>query len=205
MTRFDITYAVIVLSRKLAAPTKDDATAVTRIFRYLAGTVHYALVFKTPTKLTGIVAYSDANYANDTSTYKGTTGTMITVDGNVICVQSKRQKCVALSSTEAEYYSVGSTVCEALWIELWRKKVSGINQVITVLCDNQSAMKLASHDTIHQRSKHINIRYHFIRDHIAQGTVQIEWISTTHMLADILTKAMVTTQFTNLVNKILLC
>ena len=66
-------------------------------------------------------------------------------------------------------------------------------------------MKLASHDTIHQRSKHINIRYHFIRDHIAQGTVQIEWISTTHMLADILTKAMVTTQFTNLVNKILLC
>ena len=205
MTRFDITYAVIALSRKLAAPTKNDAIAVNRIFRYLAGTVHYALVFKKPIKLTGIVAYSDASYANDTSTYKGTSGSLITVDGNVICVRSKRQKCVALSSTEAEYYAMGSTVCEALWIQLWRKEVTGVNQIITVLCDNQSAMKLASHDTIHQRSKHINIRYHFIRDHIAQGSVQIEWVSTNYMLADILTKAMVTPQFKTLVNKILLC
>ena len=156
MTRFDITYAVAKLSHKLAAPTKADARAAKRIFYYLAGTSHYALVFKTPKRLTGIVTYTDASYGNDMDTRRGFTGVLTSVDENVICVISRRQRCVAISSTESEYYAMGTGTCDALWIKLWRYEVYRIKDMITLLVDNQSAMQLAEHDGIHQRSKHID-------------------------------------------------
>lgn len=209
MTRLDIAYAVATLSRHLAAPTMQHLHAAKRVLRYLAGTAHYAMIFKSPTTTEQkstlhqypIVAYTDASHGNDLSDRKSTTGTIIKVFGNFICCQSKKQKCVALSSTEAEYYALSSTVCEALWVQQWLYEVFGIKQPILVLCDNQSAIHLSSHDSIHQRSKHIDIRYHFVRDHIKQHSIDVKWLPTAKQEADILTKCMVTKQFTHLVSQ----
>ena len=213
MTRSDIAYAVSFLSRHLAAPTMQHLNAAKRKLRYLAGTAHYSMIFQSPTSTEQksstsplyqypIVAYTDASHGNDLSDRKSTTGTIIKLFGNTICWQSKKQKCVALSSAEAEYYALSQTVCEALWVKQWLYEVYSINQPILVLCDNQSAIHLTSHDAIHQRSKHIDIRYHFIRDHIKQHSINVKWLQTAKQEADILTKAMNTKQFHVLVSKI---
>jgi hypothetical protein len=210
MTRTDIAYAVAVLSRHLAAPTMQHLNAAKRILRYLAGTSHYSMIFRKPSNQDttldqyAIVAYTDASHANDLSDRKSTTGTIIKLFGNTICWQSKKQKCVALSSTEAEYYALSSTVCEALWVKTWLYEVFNINYTILTLCDNQSSIHLSAHDAIHQRSKHIDIRYHFIRDHIKQNNIDVKWLQTAKQEADILTKCMVTKQFKLLVSKNLL-
>jgi hypothetical protein len=208
MTRIDIAYAVSALSRYLATPTKQHLTAAKRILRYLAGTVDYAMEFKPKDddKIHSypIVAYTDASHANDLTDRKSTTGTIIKLFGNTICWQSKKQKCVALHSTEAEYYALSQSVSEALWIRQWCKEVLQFTQPILVLCDNQSTIALSAHDAAHQRTKHIDVRYHFMRDHIKQGTIVVKWIPTAKEEADILTKCMVTKQFNELVVKNLL-
>ena len=213
MTRSDIAYAVSFLSRHLAAPTLQHLNAAKRILRYLAGTSHYVMIFNKPQNTTEqntilnqypIVAYTDASHGNDLLDRKSTTGTIIKLWGDIICWQSKKQKCVALSSTEAEFYALSSTVCEALWIKYWLSEVFSINQPILVLCDNQSAIHLSQHDSFHQRSKHIDIRYHFIRDHMKQNSIIVKWLQTAKQEADILTKCMITKQFQLLVSKNLL-
>jgi hypothetical protein len=211
MTRIDIAYATSYLSRKVAAPTQHHLQSAKRILRYLAGTSHYCMIFKshintniqtqqsTLLQSHAIVAYTDASHANELTDRKSTTGTLIKYLGNTICWQSKKQPVVALSSTEAEYYALSQTVCEALWVQQWVKAVHSVNQPILVLCDNQSAIHLSAHDAIHQRSKHIDIRYHFMRDHIKQQTIVVKWVSTVQQEADILTKCMITKQFQQLV------
>jgi hypothetical protein len=203
MTRIDIAYAVSVLSRQLAAPTQLHLIAAKRILRYLAGTSHYAMIFKTHHEQSNypIVAYTDASHANDLIDRKSTTGTVIKFYGNTICWQSKKQKCVALSSTDAEYYAMSETVCEALWVRQWLYEVYNIQQPILVLCDNQSAIHWSAHDSTHQRTKHIDTRYHFIRDHTKQNTIIVKWLQTNKQEADILTKCMITKQFNYLVSK----
>ena len=151
-----------------------------------------------------ITAYTDASHGNSLDR-KSTSGTIIKLYGNTICWQSKKQKCVALSSTEAEYYAISQAVCEALWVRQWLTEVFSITQPILVLCDNQSAIQLSSHDAIHQRTKHIDIRYHFICDQIKEQCIVLKWLSTIKQEADILTKCMNSTkQFASLVNKNLL-
>ena len=91
-----------------------------------------------------------------------------------------------------------------MWIKNWKYEVYGTNNPIILFCDNQSTILLSQHDAIHQRSKHIAIRYHFLRDHIIKNNIIVKWISTKYQLADVLTKPMITKQFTFLINKLLL-
>jgi hypothetical protein len=203
MTRIDIAYATSVLSRHLAAPTVRQLHAAKRVLRYLSGTSYLAMIFKEQSlnqPSYPIIAYTDASHANDLTDRKSTTGSIIKFMGNTICWQSKKQKVVALSSTEAEYYALSSTICESIWVKRWCEEVYGLLNPILVLCDNQSAIHLSSHDAIHQQSKHIDTRYHFIRDHIKSGNIVVKWISTIKQEADILTKVMVTKQFNELVS-----
>ena len=219
MTRIDIAYAVNSLSRYLATPTMQHLNAAKRLLRYLAGTSHYSLVFNRNSEVTtsvvtekqkslvdqySIVAYTDASWGNDLQTRKSYSGTIIKNNGDTIQFKSERQDAVALSSTEAEYYALATTICDALWIQTWKTEVYGIKQPILVLCDNQSAIALTSHDSFHQRSKHIDIKFHFIRDHIKNKNIIVKWLPTAKQEADILTKAMVTKQFNLLVSKNLL-
>lgn len=206
MTRIDIAYATAYLSRYLSAPTQQHLRAARRILRYLSTTSHYCMVFKPQNSTSSstiytIDAYADASHGNDLNDRKSTTGIIIKVSGNTICWQSKKQKCVAISSTEAEYYALSTALREAIWIKFWIEQVFGISQTIKLYCDNQSALEIAHHDSSHQRTKHIDIHYHFIRQYVNDGTVKLQWLPTKSMQADMLTKAMHTKQFQYLISQ----
>jgi hypothetical protein len=142
--------------------------------------------------------YTDASWGNDRADRKSTTGTVIRFNGNVISWLSKKQDAVAISSTEAEYYALSTATQEALWYRTWIKEVFDRNITVTIYSDNQSAIAISKNDTIHSRSKHIDIRCHFIRDHVKQKHVVVTWIPTKSQQADLLTKMLTTNQFQQL-------
>lgn len=111
--------------------------------------------------------------------------------GGAISWHSKRKEIVALSRTEAEYIALSTTVKETLWVSQFIKEISNKNmQTVTVHCDNTSTIKLAKTDAYRERTKHIDVRYHHIRDNIENGKVNIVFTPTDDMVADALTKAL---------------
>jgi hypothetical protein len=207
ITRVDIAYAVAILSRHLHSPRSTHLTAALRICRYLLGTVELSMVFKpSPADTNPVTAFTDASYASDTSSSKSTSGIIINLFGNIIQWHVHKQPIVALSSTEAEYIALSDTAKEVLWFRQWLIDVlpNYILPPSIIYIDNKSAINLASHDGHHQRSKHIRVRYHHIRDCIANKIISAQWVSTIDQLADSLTKVTPSNIFNNFVS-ILLC
>ena len=145
-----------------------------------------------------IIAYTDASWGNDLADRKSTTGTIIKYNGNVISWLSKKQPTVATSTTEAEYMALGAAAKEALWYQYWSKEVFNVDTVPVIYGDNQSANCLSKNDLNHQRTKHIDITHHFLRDHVYNKRIDIQWIPTDKQQADLLTKALDTKQFSKL-------
>jgi hypothetical protein len=216
-TRIDIAYTVGVLCRFLTNPKQIHLDAAKHLLRYLSGTKEYCLSFKpnaavtvttatdtanttatTTTVNTAIVAYCDSSWANDLSDRKSTTGVVIKLFGNTVCWLSKKQSTVALSSTEGEYMAMSDTVRELIWLRLWLSEVMGIADSATLITDSTAAKAMTSNPLNHQRTKHIDVRHHFVRDNVASNAVVINWISTVGQLADILTKCMPVKPFTHL-------
>ena len=216
MTRMDIAHSVAYLSRFLSKPTMQHLNAVKRILRYLVGTAHYAMIFNAkfmPLDLPDrsinttdfpILAYTDASWGNDLEDSKSTSATMIKFLGQLIAWLSKKQDCVANSSTESEYYALSLTISEVLWVQHWVEEVFNTLYTVLVLCDNQSAIYLSNTDSVHKKSKHIRIKYHFIRDYIRKGDIKVTWVQTLNQQADILTKCLSTKLFNNIVSQNLL-
>jgi hypothetical protein len=190
-TRPDITYAVSELSKHCASPGAQHWVAAKRVLRYLCGTRTLGLEFRKEAGME-LTAAADSDWAggwNDqTSEARSTSGYVITIAGSVISARSKRQNCVALSSCEAEYISLALAAqeivhCRQLLIDL------GEPQNSTVLkCDNMAAGELTKNETHQQRSKHIAIRYHFIRECVKRGEIKVEWCSGQNNMADMFTK-----------------
>lgn len=200
MTRPDIMYAVNLLARYLTKPTTIHMQAVLKVIHYLGCTSDVKLIFggNQHTATTGsllnshsIVGFTDASWADDKSNRRSTSGGLISVFGSYVYWNAKQQKCVTLSSTESELYALSELMCEIIWTRSWLTQVFGdtIKESL-LLVDNQSAIQLADHDSVHQRSKHIDLRYFWIREHVHSKVVQLKWIPTEHQLADILTKAL---------------
>jgi Reverse transcriptase-like len=189
-TRPDVAHAVAELSRFNCEATQYHLTAARHTLRYLAGTTNHGLIFKLTGSPSDIIPeiYVDASWGDDLEKRNSTTGVVVKLNGNVICWNTRKQKTVALSSTEAEYMALTDATTEALWLRTWINEVFRKNIPILIHCDNQSAIALASNDTFHQRTKHIDIRYHFIRQHVQSGDIKIKWIQTENQQADILTK-----------------
>lgn len=116
---------------------------------------------------------------------------------------SKKQKSVAMSSAEAEYIAIAEAVKEVLWYRSWIIEVLKQYVTGTIHCDNQAAITLTANDTIHERSKHIRLRYHFIRDEVQKKHITMSWVRSAKQQADILTKALDTGTFTRLRSKLL--
>ncbi|KAF4144759.1 putative polyprotein [Phytophthora infestans] len=191
-TRPDITMAVNYLARFVAAPTTTHWTAVKRILRYLKGTRELKLEFlrpQAPQHRIGVAIYSDADWAGDKDA-KSTSGGLLTINDMLISWYSKKQSTVALSTAEAEYIAAATTVQDCLWvkqlIDELKRRVKGDNVILHV--DNQSAIKNMENDVTTARMKHINIKFHFIRDAIRNEGISIRYCPTTEMKADILTK-----------------
>jgi hypothetical protein len=195
VTRIDIAYAVNMLSRHLSAPTEAHVTDAKRVLRYLNGTPTLALLFGNNCDTAPMIeAFTDADWGNDRSDRKSITGTIIKCFGSTVSWISKKQSTVALSSAESEYMAISSTLQEIRWIKTWLKEVLLIDIYhIPIYSDSQSAIAITDTGGSHQRTKHIDIRHHHIREHIANNLIELFYVPTTIMQADILTKALQTT------------
>jgi len=159
-TRLDIAHAVGVVSRYMSNPGKQHWEAVKWIMRYLKGSSETCLTFTAGgLKLEGFV---DADLAGDVDSRKSTTGYVYTLGGTVVSWSSTLQKIVALSTTEAEYVAVSESAKEIVWLQSFLKELGKMNGKGTLYSDSQSAIFLAKNPAFHYRTKHIQIKYHFI-------------------------------------------
>lgn len=194
MTRPDISYATNKLCRKMSNYTYNEWKAAKRVLRYLSGTRDHGIMFKQSIRTTThdddmcVVGYSDSNWGADGDDRRSTSGYVFTVSGGPVSWTSRVQKTVALSSVEAEYMALSTATQEALHIKQLLESVEiNVNGVV-LYCDNQGAIKLAANAQYHPRTKHIDIRYHFIRQYVDSGVILLKWVDTKAMLADQFTK-----------------
>ena len=185
-TRPDIAFAVGVVSRFLSNPGKEHWAAVKWILRYLRGTSKACLCFGSGKPV--LEAYTDADWAGDVDSRKSTSGYLVTFAGGAVSWQSKLQKCVALSTTEAEYIAITEACKELLWMKKFFKELGMKQEKYILHCDSQSAIHLSKNPTFHSRSKHIQVRYHWIRDVLEMKLLQLEKIHTDDNGSDMMTK-----------------
>ena len=197
-TRPDITYAVGNVAKFCAKPTKQHWMAVKRIFRYLKGTQKYGLLFKTSTDK-DCVGFSDTDWGGDLDDRKSTSGYVFQIGGTAVSWRSKKQACVALSTAEVEYIALASTAQESVWLQQLLADIKKEPpKKMVIFEDNQSAISIARNPQFHGRSKHIGIKYHYIREQVGNGKVELEYCRTNDMLADCMTKGLNGEQFEKL-------
>jgi hypothetical protein len=201
-SRPDLAYSVGYISRFMEAPTTEHLAAVKRVLRYVAGTIQFGCCYQRNQKaqLTG---YSDSDLAGDVDTRKSTTGVIYFLGNNVITWQSQKQRVVALSSCEAEYIAAATAACQGVWLARLLAELKGEEaSAITLNIDNESAIALSRNPVFHDRSKHIDVRYHYIRECVEENRVHLQSIGTLEQLADICTKALGRERFCELRSKL---
>lgn len=186
-TRPDISLAVSILSRKVSCPTDVDWVEVKRVLRYLKGTrsMKMCVGSKSDLMLTG---YADADWAGDINGRKSTSGYVFKLGDAVVSYASRKQSNVTLSSTEAEYVALAEASQELLWLVQLMKEFKLEIETPKVFEDNQSCLKILQDEKVNPRSKHIDVKYYFVRDLCQSGAVVYEYCPTESMVADILTK-----------------
>ncbi|GJV14657.1 putative RNA-directed DNA polymerase [Tanacetum coccineum] len=186
-TRPDLAHAIGVVSRFLSNPGKKHLEAVKWIFRYLRGTSKLGITFGNGKPM--LVGYTYSDLAGNKDNMKSTSQYLMTFTRGAVSWQSRLQKCVALSTTEAEYVAATKACKELLWLKRFLQELGFKQQRYAVLCDNQSTIHLAKNSMFHKRTKHIDIRYHWIRDAIEDGMIELNKVHTDDNASDMLTKA----------------
>ena len=188
-TRPDIAFAVNYLSQFNTCYTREHWIAGKRILRYLKGTLDSGITFsKTGKQLEG---FADADWGSCPEDRRSYTGYAFLLAGAAINWEVKKQRTVALSSTEAEYMSLTEASKEAIYIRRFMSEIGlPIKGATLIHNDNQAAQKLARNHVFHSRSKHIDIRHHFVRNALKGGHVEIKYMTTEKMPADVLTKGL---------------
>jgi len=186
-TRPDIAYAVTKMAQFAANPSEDHLQRALYICRYLLGTSNYALIFDGKSD-GGIIAYTDSDWASDPVTRKSTTGYLVKLANGIFCWNSRAQKSIALSSTEAEYMSLCDTSRQLVWIHSLLSEL-GINLAPIPLCgDNQGSIFLSSNPVQEKRIKHIDLRHHYIREVIRDKKIELFFIEGAENPTDLFTK-----------------
>lgn len=194
-TRPDIAYALSVLSKYTSQPRAQHWQGVKRALRYLRQTSDFGIVFQ-QTEKPKLVCFSDADWAGDHQNRRSTSGLASFLNTGPISFRAQQQPVVALSTTEAEYIAATLAVKDLIWIQRFIEELKlPISSKGKLLCDNQSALKLMKNPEFHQRSKHIDIRFHFIREKYEEGLFDLEYISSENQKADIFTKALAADRF----------
>ncbi|WJX50151.1 hypothetical protein P8452_36497 [Trifolium repens] len=193
-SRPDILYSVCLCARFQSDPREPHLTVVKRIFRYLKGTTNLGLLYKKSLD-SKLVGFCDADYAGDKIERKSTSGNCQFIGENLISWASKRQTTIALSTAEAEYISAAKCCTQLLWMKYQLEDYNIAESSIPLCCDNTAAIHLSKNPILHSRAKHIEIKHHFIRDHVQKGTIDIQFIDTEHQWADIFTKPLAIERF----------
>ena len=191
-TRPDIAYIAGVLSKYLCNPLPEHINAALRVVRYLQGTENLGICFTGSRDSNDLdfKAYADSSYADDPDTRRSTSGYVFMLAGGPIAWKSGRQSIVTLSTTEAEYVSLTIAAREAIWIGKLLSEIGYAGRVKPVIYeDNQPAIDLTHGVTAgHHRTKHIDVRYHFIREQVDKGAMEVRYVPTDEQAADIMTK-----------------
>lgn len=186
-TRPDIAHAVGVVSRFMANPGEEHWKTVKWLLRYLKGTSNTSLCYGTgKTVLQGFV---DADLSGDVDSSKSTSGYIYTIDGTAVSWMSKLQKCIALSSTEAEYIAIAEAGKEMIWLVDYLEELGKKQHDKILYIDSQSVIQLVKNPVYHSKTKHIRRRYHFTRGSVEDGDMCLEKIEGEKNPADMLTKS----------------
>nr|GEZ07515.1 uncharacterized mitochondrial protein AtMg00810-like [Tanacetum cinerariifolium] len=199
--RPDLQFAICMCARYQARPTKKYVHAVKRIFRYLRGTINRGLWYLKDSSV-ALTAFADADHAGCQDTRWSTSGSVQFLGERLISWSSKRQKSAAISSTKAEYIALSSCCTQILWMRSQLSDYGLAFKNILMYCDNKSAVALCCNNIQHSRSKHIDIRYHFIKEQVENRVIELYFVNTQYQLADLFTKALGRDRIEFLTNKL---
>ncbi|GKV14655.1 hypothetical protein SLEP1_g25495 [Rubroshorea leprosula] len=187
-TRPDISYGVGLISKFMESPRQSHLQVAKRIMRYLKGTFDHGLFYSSSSNC-ALVGYSDSDWGGDLDDRKSTTGYCFNFGSTACSWSSKKQSIVALSTCEAQYVAVASSACQAIWLQSLKNQVRvQIEEPMKIFVDNISAINLAKNPVQHGRSKHIDIRFHYLRDLIDKRVIELKYCKSENQVADILTK-----------------
>ena len=201
-TRPDIAYAVSVVSQFMHCPNEEHMDVVYRMLKYLKMTPGKGLLFEKKGELE-VEGYTDADWAGDKTDRRSTSGYFTFVGGNLVTWRSKKQKVVARSSAEAEFRGMAHGVCEMLWICNVLKELGfKLKKPMDLHCDSTSAIEIAHNPVQHDRTKHVEVDRHFIKENLDRKIICFPFVYTEDQLADVLTKGVSRKVFDNSVGKL---
>lgn len=188
-TRPDISFAFGVVSRFMEKLTTKHLQAVKTILRYVKGTIDHGLKYTRGEHQITLTVYSDSDHGKDINDRRSTGGMMFYMNGNLVSWSSQKQRCVALSSCEVEFMAATMTACQGIWLRRLLSEITGQKvPPVEMYVDNKSALELMKNPVFHGRSKHIDIRFHFIRECVEEGKITVTHVGSKEQKADILTK-----------------
>ena len=197
-TRPDITYAVSSVARYQQDPRTVHLTAAKRILRYLKGTQRLGLCYKSDAS-SSLSCFCDASYASCTLTRKSTTGYLVFLGGAPVSWSSKRQTVTALSTLEAEFVAIAAATCEVIWIRGLLCSVGlGDSKPVKIYTDSRNAYSYCIKPIASTHTKHIDVKFHFVKDHLADKSIELHCVSGEDQLADYLTKPLFKPRFARL-------
>ncbi|CAL2246955.1 unnamed protein product [Prunus armeniaca] len=201
-TRPYVIYATSLLARYMHGPSNKHYGTAKRVLRYVKGTLDYGLMYEKGKKAV-LVGYCDSDWGSSIEDNKSTSGYAFSFGSGVFSWASVKQNCVALSTLEAEYVSASKATTQAIWLRFVLEDFGELQADATPLkCDNTSAISITKNPVFHQRTKHIDRRYHFINDALQQGVIDLVYCPTKDQVADIFTKALPKERFNYLRDKL---
>ena len=188
-TRPDITYAVSIVSRYMHDPRSGHLDAVYRILRYLKSSPGKGLWFKRNGHLE-VEGYCDADWASCLDDRRSTSGYCTFVGGNLVAWRSKKQPVVSRSTAEAEFRAMSVCLSEMLWVKNLLSELKLMKGTLKLWCDNKSALCIATNPVQHDRTKHVDIDRFFIKERLDDGTLKLDFVTSSEQVADCLTKGL---------------
>jgi hypothetical protein len=202
-TRPDLAFAVGYVSRYMEEPHEEHLAAVKHILRFVAGTRLQDIFYPREEGSARLVDYTDSDLAGDLDSRKSTSGVLFFLGDSPVSWQSSKQRVVALSSCEAEYIVAATGACHGVWLARLLSEMMDAEVSAAVLkIDSKSALSLIKNPVHHDRSKHIDVRFHLIREYANEGQIEVEFIPTDEQLGDILTKPLGKNKFREFCSKI---
>ncbi|CAJ2650469.1 unnamed protein product [Trifolium pratense] len=176
-TRPDLAFSVCLIAIYMERPTKLNLAAAKRVLRYIQDTLNFGILY-TRSNDCELKGWTDSDYAGDIDDRKSTSGYVYMYGNGAISWSSKKQAIITLSTTEVEYVAAASCACQGVWLRRILEQLKQTHMTgTTILCDNTSSIKLSKNPVMHGRCKHIDVRYHFLRDLIKDGTVEMSFCS----------------------------
>ncbi|KAJ9550934.1 hypothetical protein OSB04_014979 [Centaurea solstitialis] len=200
-SRPDIMFATCVCARYQAKPKESHLAAVKRIFRYLKGTPYYGLWYPKGLGFE-LQAYSDADYGGCNMDRKSTSGHIQLLGNKLVSWASKKQQCVSTSTAESEYVAAASCCSQVLWMQTQLRDYGFMYKKIPIYCDSKSAIAISANPVQHSKTKHIDIRYHFLKDNVEKENIELYFVNTEYQLADLFTKALDEKRFKFLISRL---